>query len=75
MHKYLLDENISSKLVDGLLPLYKFVKHVKELNLINFTDIEIWNFARLNGYSIITKDNDFLHLSNFHRCPPKVIRL
>lgn len=75
MGKYLLDEHLSKKMIGNLLPLFFSVLHVKDTPLVHFFDNEIWDFARMNSYTIITKDNDFLHLSNLHGCPPKVIRL
>jgi predicted nuclease of predicted toxin-antitoxin system len=56
-------------LVDAQLPpvLAKFIRengfealHVTEIDLARGDDSQIWNYARLNGYSILTKDQDFL---------------
>jgi predicted nuclease of predicted toxin-antitoxin system len=38
-------------------------------------DTEIWNYAALNGYTIITQDSDFLNLFETRGFPPKVILL
>ena len=75
MYNFLLYENLSKRIINDLAPYLNSITHVRDLNLISFTDIEIWNFARSKDFTIITKDSDFLHLSNFQGCPPKVIRL
>ncbi|MDR2942533.1 MAG: DUF5615 family PIN-like protein [Treponema sp.] len=38
-------------------------------------DTEIWNYAAINGYTIITQDSDFLYLLETNGFPPKVILL
>lgn len=37
------------------------------------SDTEIWEFAKANGYVIVTKDTDFESLSVVKGAPPKVI--
>lgn len=48
---------------------------MRELNLENATDIEIWEFARNEKYSIVTFDADFFNISNLKGHPPKIIWL
>ena len=38
-------------------------------------DAFIWEYAKKNSFTIITKDNDFEYLSRLYGCPPKVIQL
>ncbi len=38
-------------------------------------DIEIWEFAKNNNYSIVTFDFDFIDLSTLKGHPPKIILL
>jgi predicted nuclease of predicted toxin-antitoxin system len=38
-------------------------------------DIDIWNYALNNGYTIITKDNDFVDLLEIKGFPPKAVLL
>ncbi len=75
MSKYILDENLSGVLAVNLAHHLNDVIAVRSIALSKFSDNSIWNYARDNGYSIITKDTDFLHLSNLYGCPPKIIRL
>lgn len=39
------------------------------------SDLEIWEYARDQGFAIVTKDADFEKLSLLHGAPPKVIWL
>ena len=65
----LLDQNISFRITRLLLSDFENVKQVKELNLIDASDFEIWNYA------IITFDSDFIDLANLKGSPPKIIWL
>ena len=38
-------------------------------------DVEVWEYARHNGYLVVTKDADFGELSTLQGFPPKVIWL
>jgi len=37
------------------------------------SDQKIWEYARVNEYIIITKDHDFIRLSEMHGSPPQVV--
>jgi predicted nuclease of predicted toxin-antitoxin system len=74
--KILLDANISWKLVDILTPIFEECAHVDLIGLtIPAEDKDIWDYALHNGYTIITKDNDFLDLLELNGFPPKVVLL
>ena len=73
--KILFDQNISFRIINKINHLYPEAKQVRELGLENSTDIEIWNFANLNGFTIITFDSDFFDISNIKGHPPKIIWL
>ncbi len=73
--KLLLDENLSPRLIDGLQSEYPGSAHVRSVGLRGAGDEEIWNYAREQGFAIISKDNDFRQLSFVHSAPPKVIWL
>jgi predicted nuclease of predicted toxin-antitoxin system len=61
--KILLDANISWKLVTILSPVFGECVHIDLLGLtVPIEDKDIWKYALTNGYTIITKDNDFLDL-------------
>ncbi len=73
--KLLFDENLSPGLVQSLEPEYPGSSHVRTLGLLGATDRAIWERARLDAYTIVSKDNDFRQLSFVHGAPPKVIWL
>jgi predicted nuclease of predicted toxin-antitoxin system len=39
------------------------------------TDIAVWDFATAQGYTIVTKDDDFSALSALRGHPPRIIKL
>ncbi len=45
------------------------------MNLENKTNLEIWNFAKQNGYTIVTFDADFYDLVSLYGHPPKIVWL
>lgn len=73
--KLLLDQNISYKVVRLLADAFSDVKHVRSVGLVNASDLEIWQYAKINGYTVITFDSDFIELSVLKSSLPKVIWL
>ena len=56
-----------------LADLFPDSAHVKTVGLDTATDTELWNYARVNDYLIVSKDADFGNRSVIHGFPPKVI--
>lgn len=73
--KLLLDENLSRRLIPFLQVDYSGSSQVSLLGLEQATDREIWEFARDNGFVIVTRDADFGELSALLGQPPQVIWL
>jgi predicted nuclease of predicted toxin-antitoxin system len=73
--KLLVDENLPPRLIEALEPEYPGSAHVRSVRLRGATDEAIWNYAREQGFSILSKDNDFRQLSFLNGAPPKVIWL
>ena len=71
--KLLFDHNLSHKLVDRLADLFPGSNHIRNAALHDADDHRIWEFARINGFAIVSKDEDFHQLSFLHGAPPKVI--
>jgi predicted nuclease of predicted toxin-antitoxin system len=71
--KLLLDENLSPRLVDLLSDLYPGSDHVHNLNLGGANDSEVWDYAKLHGFAIVSKDSDFAERSVLESDPPKII--
>lgn len=47
--------------------------HVSTVGLATATDREIWDFAAGNGFTIVSKDADFHHMSFLYGAPPKTV--
>jgi predicted nuclease of predicted toxin-antitoxin system len=73
--KLLLDENLSDRVVYKIRDLYPDSEHVKTLGLINTDDALIWQYAKVNGFVIVSKDADFHQRSLVYGHPPKFIYL
>ena len=71
--KLLFDHNLSPRLVKLLSDIYPDSNHVHTLNLDCAPDTEVWDYARREGFSVVTKDADFADLSMLLGFPPKVI--
>jgi predicted nuclease of predicted toxin-antitoxin system len=73
--KLLLDENLSPRLIPGLLSLFEDLTHVRDIGLQRSDDAAIWEWAKWNGYTIVTTDSDFVSLNQRLGWPPKVIHI
>jgi len=73
--KLLVDENLAPRLIEGLEPEYPGSAHVRSVRPRGATDETIWNYAREQGFAILSKDNDFRQLSFLNGAPPRVIWL
>lgn len=73
--KLLFDQNLSRKLVNRLADIFPESSHVQSHDLAEKTDTEIWEFAKLNDFCIVTQDADFPERSRLYGSPPKVIWL
>jgi predicted nuclease of predicted toxin-antitoxin system len=73
--KLLLDENLSPHLVEVLSDLYPGSAHVHSCRLGSASDAGIWEYAKANGFSIVSKDSDFEEKSILLGSPPKIILL
>ncbi len=73
--KLLFDQNISFRLLRKIEIQYPEAKQVKELKLENSTDMQIWEYARVNHFTIVTFDADFFDIANLKGHPPKIIWL
>ncbi len=73
--KLLFDQNISFRIISKIKLNFPDAKQVRQLGIENYSDVEIWKFAKQNEYTIVTFDGDFYDLSNFKGFPPKIIWL
>lgn len=71
--KLLFDQNLSPRLASRLVDLFPGSTHVQSLGLDSAFDEEIWQYARSNGFAIVTKDEDYNNLCVVRGNAPKVI--
>ena len=71
--KLLFDQNLSPGLAVFFAKTFVGSNHLQELHLDRSDDSLVWEFAKKEGYTIVTKDNDFNNLVVFFGFPPKVI--
>lgn len=69
----LFDQNLSHRLVRLLADVYPDCQHVRNIGLKEAPDTQVWEFARTNNYTIVSKDSDFHQRSLLYGFPPKVV--
>lgn len=73
--KLLFDENLSPKLPRLLASRFPDSAHIRECGLLGQSDEDIWEYARANGFTVISKDADFQQRSLIYGHPPKLVWL
>ncbi|WP_436410312.1 DUF5615 family PIN-like protein [Parapedobacter flavus] len=57
--RFLIDNNLSYKLVGNFSEDFPDSPHVRTVLSVQADDSKIWRYAGRNSYVILTKDNDF----------------
>ncbi len=73
--KLLFDENLSPKLPNRLRDLFPNSLHVRDVGMKATIDPMVWDYAKDNDLTIVSKDSDMHDLSLVFGNPPKVIWL
>jgi predicted nuclease of predicted toxin-antitoxin system len=73
--KLLLEENLSRQIIPALLPDYSESTQVALLELNEAHDFEVWEFAKNEGFAIVTQDADSHEQSVLTKGPPLIIWL
>ena len=71
--KLLIDHNLSYRLVAALSARFPGTQHVRQLGLERADDADVWEYAKANGFAVVSKDADFHQLSFAYGHPPKVV--
>ncbi len=73
--RFLYDQNFSPRLVAALEDLHPDSRHVRDLGLACASDLSVWDHAKIHGFVIVSKDDDYREMSFAFGHPPKVIWL
>jgi predicted nuclease of predicted toxin-antitoxin system len=73
--KLLFDQNISFRILRLLPEDFAACRQVRSVDLNDCNDVEIWRFAKQNGFTVVTFDADFFDISILRGFPPKIIWL
>ena len=71
--KLLFDENLSYKLAQLLEDLFPNSIHVRDVGLKAAVDPLVWEYARDNSLTLVSKDSDMHQRSFLFGPPPKVV--
>ena len=70
--KLLFDENISFRIVKKSAEIFPDSIHVTSVNPGLDSDTAIFQFAKLNGFIIVTFDEDFIDLQSLRGFPAQL---
>jgi predicted nuclease of predicted toxin-antitoxin system len=73
--KLLLDQNLSFRLVALLADRFPDSTQVHLAKLVDASDRTVWDYAKANGFTLVTLDSDFAEMAALLGSPPKVIWL
>ncbi len=73
--KVLFDQNLSFKLCRQLADLFPGSSQVRLAGLAEADDRTIWQYAKTNGFALVSLDADFAEMASLLGPPPKVIWL
>tara|TARA_R110000850_G_scaffold115256_2_gene230457 strand:+ start:48883 stop:49224 length:342 start_codon:yes stop_codon:yes gene_type:complete len=73
--KLLFDQNISFRIVKKIETFFPNSNQVRQIGIENYSDNEIWKYAKDTDFSVVTFDADFFEISNLKGHPPKIIWL
>jgi predicted nuclease of predicted toxin-antitoxin system len=73
--KLLLDGNLSGRIVFNITDLFPGSTHVRAVGLGEADDRAVWDWAKQNGFTIVSKDTDFHQLAIVFGRPPKFLWL
>ena len=71
--RFLIDAQLPSDLARRLVELGHDARNVRDIGLKEADDLAIWRHARAKGFALVTKDEDFVTLSNLSADGPPVL--
>lgn len=73
--KLLFDQNLSFKLCRLLADIFPDSKQIRLIGMEEAADRAIWEFAKANGFILVSQDVDFADMATLYGPPPKVLWL
>lgn len=73
--KLLFDQNLSFKLCRRLAEIFPDSNQIRLLGMAEAEDRTIWDYAKANGFVLVSQDVDFADMATLYGPPPKVIWL
>ena len=73
--KLLFDQNLSFKLCQQLADLFPASNQVRLVGLDQADDRTLWEFARINGYTLVSFDADLADMATLLGCVLPINRL
>ena len=73
--RLLFDQNLSFKLCLQLTDVFPGSSQVRLLGMAEADDRKIWQYAKANGFILVSQDADFADMTTLYGQPPKVIWL
>ncbi len=71
--RLLFDENLSPDLPHLLAGEFPDSAHLRDLGLVGADDAVIWHAAAVQGFVLVSRDDDFIELAILRGAPPKVV--
>lgn len=71
--RLLFDQNLSPRLPLSLADIFPDSVHVRDVGLRDADDQVIWEYAKQEGFNIVSKDSDFQQRSLPYGSPPKFV--
>ena len=73
--KLLLDQNLSFRFLDQLAVRFPGSTQTRIAGLDRKSDLQVWEYAKQNDLTVVTKDMDFYELALARGIPPKIVWL
>lgn len=71
--RLLFDQNLSVRLVDSLAGAFPESVHVSSVGLSTAMDVDVLEFALVQGFVVVTKDKDFADLVTARGSGPEIL--
>ena len=70
--KLLFDQNLSFKLCRQLADIFPESNQVRLIGMSEADDQGIWQYARANGFMLVSQDADFADMATLYGPPPNI---